>query len=85
VTGRRIDLPDQARYPADDVLHAGGVDRRRPELYDPAQVTLALAADRAELKQYYEGFAGGWPNRRAPSSISVPAVAAQRRVLPRRL
>src|SRR4029079_5402970 len=59
VTGRRIDLPDQARYPADDVLHAGGVSRRDTELYDHAQVTLALAADRAELKQYYEGFAGG--------------------------
>jgi hypothetical protein len=59
VTGRRIDLPDEARYPADDVLHAKAVDPRRPELYDPAQITLALAADRAELKQYYEGFAGG--------------------------
>ena len=59
VTGRRINLPEEARYPADDVLHARAVDPRRPELYDPAQMTLALAADRAELKQYYEGFAGG--------------------------
>lgn len=58
VTGRRIDLPEEARYPADDVLHAGTVDPRRPELFDPAQMTLALAADRGELKQYYEGFAG---------------------------
>ena len=58
VTGRRIDLPDEARYPADDVLHAGAVDPRRPELYDPAQMTVALTADRADLKQYYEGFAG---------------------------
>ena len=58
VTGRRIDLPDEARYPADDVLHAGAVDPRRPELYDPAQMMVALTAGRADLKQYYEGFAG---------------------------
>jgi hypothetical protein len=74
VTGRRIDLPDQARYPADDVLHAGGVDRRRPELYDPAQVTLALAADRAELKQYYEGFAGGLAEQAGAFVDKRPAV-----------
>ena len=74
VTGRRIDLPDQARYPADDVLHAGSIDRRRPELYDPAQVTLALTADRAELKQYYEGFAGGLAEQAGAFVDKRPAV-----------
>ncbi len=74
VTGRRIDLPDQARYPADDVLHARGVDRRRPELYDPAQVMLALDADRAELKQYYEGFAGGLAEQAGAFVDKRPAV-----------
>ena len=74
VTGRRIDLPDQARYPADDVLHASAVDPRRPELYDPAQITLALAADRAELKQYYEGFAGGLAEQAGAFVDKSPAV-----------
>ena len=74
VTGRQIDLPDRARYPADDVLHAGGVDPRRPELYDPAQITLALAADRGELKQYYEGFAGGLAEQAGAFVDKQPAV-----------
>ena len=74
VTGRRIDLPDQARYPADDVLHASTVDPRRPELYDPAQITLALAADRGELKQYYEGFAGGLAEQAGAFVDKRPAV-----------
>jgi len=74
VTGRRIDLPDEARYPADDVLHARAVDPRRPELYDPAQMTLALAADRAELKQYYEGFAGGLAERAGAFVDKRPAI-----------
>jgi hypothetical protein len=74
LTGRRIDLPDQARYPADDVLHAGTVDPRHPELYDPAQMTLALASDRAELKQYYEGFAGGLAEQAGAFVDKRPAV-----------
>ena len=74
VTGQRIDLPDSARFPADDVLHAVAVDPRRPELYDPAQMTVALAADRGELKQYYEGFAGGLAERAGAFVDKRPAI-----------
>lgn len=74
VTGRRIDLPDEARYPADDVLHAATVDPRRPELYDPAQMTLALAASRAELKQFYAGFAGRLAERAGAFVDKRPAI-----------
>jgi hypothetical protein len=59
VTGRQIDMPDEALHSMDDVVAATGLDARRPEHFDPAQVATALQADRAALKQYYESFAGG--------------------------
>jgi hypothetical protein len=58
VTGERTDVPDEALHPANDTLAAQGLDLRHPELFDPAQMQVALEADRAQLNQYYESFAG---------------------------
>src|SRR4029453_19613694 len=41
---------------------------------DPPQITLALAADRPELKQYYEGFAGGLAEQAGAFVDKRPAV-----------
>jgi hypothetical protein len=58
VTGQGAPIADEVLHPFDDALVAYGIDTRHPELYDPAQMQLALGAKRAALGQYYESFAG---------------------------
>ena len=74
VTGELMGAPDEALYPWDDVLAAGGIDARHPELNEPAQMQLAMQADRAALNQYYEGFAGGLAERAGAFVDKRPAV-----------
>jgi hypothetical protein len=74
VTGRQPGLPDKALHPADDVLPAQRLDARRPELYDPAQMQAALEAERAALKQFYEGFAGSLAEQAGAFVDKQPAV-----------
>ncbi|MGH6894252.1 MAG: hypothetical protein ACREEP_18555 [Dongiaceae bacterium] len=72
-TGLRIEAADEALHPTDDALAGRGLDARHPERYDPAQMQLALEADRAELNQYYESFAAGLAEQTATFRDKKPA------------
>ncbi|HET6621384.1 MAG TPA: hypothetical protein VFG64_15725 [Dongiaceae bacterium] len=74
VTGEDIAAPDQALRPFDDALAAQGLDMRHPELYDPAQMQLALGADRTAIGQYYQTFAGGLAEKAGALVDRQPAV-----------
>jgi len=74
VTGQQGNAPDEALYPSDDVLMAGGLDERHPEHYDPAQMQVALEADRTALNQYYEGFAGALAEQAGAFVDKRPAI-----------
>jgi len=74
VTGRLTDAPDETLHPADDALAAQGLDARHPEFYDPAQMKVALEADRTALNQYYQGFAGGLAERAGAFVDKRPAI-----------
>lgn len=74
VTGRQVDLPDEALHPMDDVLAATGLDARRPEHSDPARMEAALQANRDALKQYYESLAGGLAEQAGAFVDKRPAV-----------
>ncbi|HET6161937.1 MAG TPA: hypothetical protein VFE34_26595 [Dongiaceae bacterium] len=74
VTGQESAAPDEALHPGNDVLAAQGVDARHPELYDPAQMQVALEADRTALNQYYESFAGGLAEQAGAFVDKWPAI-----------
>jgi hypothetical protein len=74
VTGQLTDAPDEALYPSDDALAAQGLDPRHPELHDPAQMQVALEADRAALNQFYESFAGGLAEQAGAFVDKRPAI-----------
>jgi len=74
VTGRQTDAPNEVLHPADDALAAQGLDTRHPELYDPAQMQVALEAQRTALNQYYEGFAGGLAEQAGAFVDKRPAI-----------
>lgn len=73
-TGRIDDVPAQAQFPIEDAIAGQDLDARHPERYDPAQMQVALEKSRADLNQYYEGFAARLAERAGTFLDKKPAV-----------
>lgn len=66
---------DAALGPNDDALASERLDLRHPDRFDPAQMQVALEAERGALAQYYESFAAGMAERVAGFAEKQPAAA----------
>lgn len=73
-TGQRSEAPEDVLYPAVDAIVGRNLDARHPEHYDPAQMQVALEANRAQLNQYYESFAAGLAEQAATFLDKKPAI-----------